>query len=165
MSKLVAMTTAILGGLFSTLAAQTPPQHHRGSKLEAIRTVMSARAGQMGDLLPFDACSVYEQAGRPTAMLDSLRFSFRDQLDRPVNDPCAHEPPPALPGQRRVVRVDSLMLTDSIAYVNLTVIRGEWSYREQHVLPALRGRPGWGWREARVFAGLQGFPGAGAHED
>lgn len=135
---------------------------HAGSRLEAIRTVMSARAGQMGDLLPFDACSVYEQAGRPVAMIDSIRFIARDLLDRPVNDPCAQEPAPSRPGRNRFVRVESVVVTDSVAYVDLAVIRGEWSYRERHTPPALRGGGGWGWREARVFAGLQGFPGTRA---
>lgn len=160
-ARLVAM---ILGPMLLGIAHTTPAQQQTGSRLEAIRTVMSSRAGQMGDLIPFDACSVYEQAGRPVAMMDSLRYSFRDLLDRPVNDPCAQEPPSALPGLRRIVRVDSLMLTDSVAYVHLTVVRGEYSYREQHILPAYRGRPGWGWREARVYAGLQGYPGFRARD-
>lgn len=163
MLELVVRTVAVIvSSVVCASVARSQAQQPSGSRLQAIDRVIVARAGQMGDLLPFDACSVYEQAGRPAAMTDSLRPGARELLDRPVNDPCAQEPPPALPGQHRVVVVDSLMLTDSVAYVNLSVIRGEWSYREQHILPALRGRPGWGWREARVFAGLQGYPGSRA---
>ncbi|HEX8391578.1 MAG TPA: hypothetical protein VF665_04395 [Longimicrobium sp.] len=125
--------------------------------------MMIARVGQMGDVLPWDACSIYEKAGRPSGMADSLRHA-RQWLDRPVNDPCAQEPAPSRPGRNRIVRVDSVLLADSVAYVHLTIVRGEWSYREQHTLPALRGRRGWGWREARVFAGLQGYPGSRAQD-
>lgn len=75
------------------------------SKLSAIGTVIIARAGQMGDPLPWDACSIYRLADRPAAMLASLPPGVLPLLDRRVNDPCAHAVASAPPGMRQLVRV------------------------------------------------------------
>lgn len=135
MYKLRGRTAAvILASTACATAAQSHTQQHAGTKLQAIDRVITARAGQMGDRLPFDACSVYEQSGRPAAMADGLTAGARELLDRSGSDPCAQPAAAALPGQRRIVRVDSVILMDSVAHVNLTVIRGEWSDREQYIL-------------------------------
>ena len=128
-------------------AAQQP----RLTKLDAVGEVMASRANQMGDTLHFDACSVYMRADSPVAMMADILPGVRRWLDRPVDRPCDHARRGG-PWTSGVI-VDSITTTDSLVYVDVTVTRGEWRYRERHVLPVLHGK--FGWREARVFGGRQ----------
>jgi hypothetical protein len=142
--------------LSAAFVAPAPSSAQRaGSRLEAIRIVMSARAGQMDDPVPFDACTVYEQGGRPDSLMARLSPGLREFLDRPVNRPCAVPAPVSQPGNSRSVAVDSVVLGDSTGSVHLTVQRGEWMYRERHDLVLTANGRRWALRGVQVYPGTR----------
>lgn len=118
--------------------------------LSAVAEVMALRRGALGDSLPFEACTVFEETGRPSGFPGRLPPGLIPLLDRTGPDPCSTEGPAAGARFQRVVRVDSVRVTDSSATVHLSVKRGEWSYNEDYFFTALPNGRGWGFREARM---------------
>lgn len=118
--------------------------------LDAVAEVMALRRGALGDSLPFDACTVFEETGRPAGFPGGLPPGLIPLLDRNGPDPCSTERPGAAGRFPRTVRVDSVRVTDSSAAVHLSVRRGEWSYNEDYFFTALPNGRGWGFREART---------------
>ena len=94
-----------------------------------------------------------------------LHRAARGLLDRPEN-PCG-ERPNVRARTERVVEVDSVRLSDSLAVVDLTVRKGETVHQETYRLPSLAGSRGWGMRDVRVW-GVRRFtprPPDGANGD
>lgn len=146
----------LLGASGGGLMAQR--RQHSPDKLDAVITTMRIRIGMMGDDLPYDACSVYERADQPEGMIARIPLGYRAHLDRAVDRPCEQPAPEFLPGNGRRVRIDSIAAGDSMAFVHLTITRGEWSYRERHDLRMTANRRGWGTREVHVYPGLRITP-------
>lgn len=145
------LIAAILGAGAAVMPAL--PKQDGNDAQAAISVVMSFRHGAMDDSLRWDACSVYERAGRPRGYPGGILPGVRRLLDRPGPRPC--DTPRADTGRVvRRVRVESIALTDSLGTVVLDVRRGEWSYRETYSLPATRGG-GWGMREMRISRPLR----------
>lgn len=118
--------------------------------LAAVAEVMTLRRGALGDSLPFDACTVFEQTGRPSGFPRGIPPGLIPLLDRTGPDPCATKAPGDGDRLRRTVRVDSVTITDSAASVHLSVTRGEWSYKEEYAFTLLPQGCRWGFREARM---------------
>jgi hypothetical protein len=140
-------------------AVAQPPR----DALTAIGEAMFFRGRTLGDSLPFDACSVFEQSGRPADYLEGILPGLRSLLDRQGDDPCAAPFPAA--DQRFVhrVRVDSVIVEDSAARVRLHVRRGEWSHDETYYLS--RTGDGWALREVRMYPGVQTLPPRASQRD
>jgi hypothetical protein len=118
--------------------------------LSLIGDVMMLRAGALGDTLSYDACSVFEAAGRPADFPAGLLPGVVPLLDRAGPDPCSAESPQAGARFPRVVRVDSVRIARASAAVHLSVMRGEWRYREIFLFDPLPAGRGWGFREVRI---------------
>jgi hypothetical protein len=120
------------------------------TRLAAVGEAMIFRRSVLGDSLPFDACSVYEKSGRPDPFVSAILPGLRSLLDRPVNEPCSLPRPGADRRVERFVRVDSVVVADSIAQVHLHVRRGEWSHTEVYHLSVRPGGGAWAFREVRM---------------
>lgn len=152
--KLVIRTAAILALLTAGAGAAQTRQDDE-SILAAVDAVIGFRRGPMGDTLMFDACTVFTAARRPERFPDGIGQANRPALDRPGPRPCDFTEQPARLPYR--VYVDSLVLSDSVGSMYLTVRRGEWLHREMFVLPRLRGGR-WGVREVRIWGAIQIMP-------
>jgi hypothetical protein len=122
----------------------------RVDALAAVAQVMLLRRDALGDSLKFDACSVFERTGRPSDFPAGMLPGLIPLLDRTGPNPCAVEPPRTNPRFPYLVRVDSVMVTDSSASVHLSIRRGEWRYNEHYYYRALPNGRGWGFRESRM---------------
>jgi hypothetical protein len=125
--------------------------------LAAVVQAMFFRSGALGDSLPFDACSVWEQTGRPAALVEGVLPGLRPLLDRQVDDPCSVAKPSEGSRFERIARVDSVVVADSAARVHLHIRRGEWSYQEVYHL-ARRNGGGWSFREVRMYPPIHVTP-------
>jgi hypothetical protein len=144
---IISLHIAALLASAATLHAQQPDP---SPALAAVSEAMAFRRDALGDPLVFDACAIYERTGRPRAFLEGIRPGLRNLLDRPLEDPCSAPCPMANARTTRVVVVDSVVISDSLAQVHLSVRRGEWSYREVHHLRWLGPGRGWAFREVRI---------------
>jgi hypothetical protein len=152
---------AIVGAVLITGACGTAlaqHQQHSPDRLDAVVSTMRMRFGMMNDTLPYDACSVFQKAGQPAAMVARIPRYYRTRLDRQDDAPCESPAPETRPGAGRSVRVDSVMIADSVAVVSLTIQRGEWGYAEHHDLRLTPDRRGWGVWQVRVIPGLRITP-------
>jgi hypothetical protein len=154
--KLVAR--AVLGTIAIVLSAGPElllcQERARTDALAAVVEAMFIRRGALGDSLPFDACSVYENSGRPEGFPDGVLAGLRPLLDRQVPDPCSVPKPSEGGRHERLVRVDSVVVSDSAARVHLHVRRGEWSYEEVYYLTSRDAETradGWSFREVRMY--------------
>jgi hypothetical protein len=148
---------AVAVGLASApLAAQGTVR--RADALAAVAEVMALRRGALGDSLPFNACTVFEQTGRPSGFPVGIPPGLIPLLDRTGPDPCATKAPGDGDRLQRTVRVDSVRVTDSTASVHLSVRRGEWSYKEEYAFALLPQGCRWGFREARMTHPLRVTP-------
>lgn len=125
-------------------------------ELAAVNTVLDWRLNWLGDATPFNACAVYEAAGRPANFPAGIQPGLVRGLDR-TSDPCAGRVP-AQPGAlRREVVVDSIVVNGQSATVYVTVSKGEMSYHECYSLvnpsPQL-----WGLAEVRSSGALREYP-------
>ncbi|MBB4636090.1 hypothetical protein [Longimicrobium terrae] len=155
--SLILFIVALLAGHSGSLSGQGQSEY-RADKLDAVSASMRARLDMMDDPVPFDACTVYEQGGRPDSLISRLSPGLREFLDRPVNQPCAVPAPVSRPGNSRSVAVDSLVLGDSTGSVYLTVQRGEWMYRERHDLMLTANGRRWALRGVQVYPGTRITP-------
>lgn len=151
--KLVIRTAVILGLL--TVGAGAAQTGQDNSILAAMDAVIGFRRGPMGDTLRFDACTVFRAAGGPERFPNGIGEANRPALDQPGPHPCDSTVQPARFPYR--VYVDSLVLSESVGSMYLTVRRGEWLHRETFVLPRLRGGR-WGVREVRIWGAIQVVP-------
>ena len=120
----------------------------------AVSTVMDYRRTYLDDTLPFEACTVRRVLGVGAGdFVTRLVSHVRGMLDD-AESPC---PRPPTRG-RHVVLVDSLQLTDSIAQVHLTVIRGELIHREAYVLSSASTAVYMGVREVKLWGHSQAYP-------
>ena len=142
----LAAALLLAGFAGAPLSAQELP-----SALAAIDQVMGFRRDVVDDATPFDACRVFEHGGRPADFPAQIREGIRPLLDRLRTEPCAA----AAGDPNRLVSVDSVVRTDSMAYVHLSVRRGEWSFTETYSLSLTQDRRGWGVREARIGRALR----------
>jgi hypothetical protein len=133
----------------------------RADALAAVAEVMALRRGALGDSLPFDACTIFEQAGRPSGFPAGIPPGLIPLLDRTGPDPCATKAPGDGDRLQRTVRVDSVTVTDSAAFVHLSIRRGEWSYNEEYTFASLPQGRGWGFREARMTHPFRVMPAPG----
>ncbi|HEU0013962.1 MAG TPA: hypothetical protein VFQ45_09780 [Longimicrobium sp.] len=136
----------------------SPAQAAERDALAAVVEAMSFRQSVRGDSIPFDACHVYEKTGRPAMLVSRVPPGLRNLLDRQVDDPCSLPAPSAHARFKYVVRVDSVVVTDSTALVYLYIRRGEWSYSETYDLVVRPGDGQWRLREARGYGGFQILP-------
>jgi hypothetical protein len=135
----------------SALTAQGGgPRSQNAGALAAVAQVMALRRDALGDALQFDACTVFEKTGRPSGFPADLPSGLIPLLDRTGPDPCAAAQPTPAARFPRIVRVDSVTVSDSGASVHLSIKRGEWSYNEDYFFAALPNGRGWGFREARI---------------
>lgn len=137
-----------LAGAPALAYAQEAPVN-TSDALEVVGNAMGLRRGAFEDTLPYDACSIHEQTGRPENFPAGLSPGLIPLLDRTGPDPCAQTP------VRRtrfphIVRVDSVRFRDSTAVVSLSIQRNEWSYKEHFRFARLRDGRGWGFRESRM---------------
>jgi hypothetical protein len=130
----------------------------RGDALSAIVEAMYFRRSALEDSLPFDACSVYEQSGRPAQFPTGVLPGLRALLDRPGADPCGVPKPSAGSRYERIVRVLSVQMADSAAQVHLNVRRGEWTYTEVYYLTARVDDGAWAFREVRMYPPVHTTP-------
>lgn len=133
-------------------------QAARGDALSAVVEAMYFRRSALGDSLPFDACSVYEQGGHPADFPAGVLPGLRTLLDRPVADPCGVPKPSAGSRYERIVRVLSVERADSGAQVHLSVRRGEWTYTEVYHLSLRPDDGAWALREVRMYPPIQTLP-------
>jgi hypothetical protein len=127
------------------------PAARNADALDAVAQVMALRRDALGDRLLFDACTVFEKAGRPSGFPNGLPSGLVPLLDRTGPDPCTVAQPDSAARFPRIVRVDSVAVSDSGASVHLSIKRGEWSYNEDYFFAALPDGRGWGFREARIM--------------
>lgn len=127
------------------------------SALAAVEEAMFFRRSALADTLTFDACSVYEQTGRPERMVERLRPGLRSLLDRRGDAPCDGRPSDAGGRAGARVRVDSVVIADTAAQVHLHVLRGGWRHLEvYHLTPRATGS--WSLREVRMSPPLHTTP-------
>lgn len=136
------------------LSAQAFPS---GNTLQAVGEVMLYRRDALGDSHPFDACSVYERTGHPDALVSAIRPGLRGMLDRQVDNPCAFSKPSERQRSERLVRVDTVLVTDSTAEVHVHVRRYGWRHGEVYYFTK-RADEGWALREVRMTPALHTTP-------
>lgn len=115
-----------------------PAQAQAGSATRAttvIGAVMEYRLNWIGDSTTFDACRAFRVAGEPADFPAGIRATVRRLLDE-RGDPCRRHGAArgADASKQRIVLVDSLVQRDSMAYVFLTVRRGEKTHRENYIM-------------------------------
>lgn len=156
-SRAVSIALAALASAApNPLIGQTAPPEN---PLSAIVEAMFFRRTALGDSLPFDACSVYEQGGRPTEFPNGILPGLRLLLDRPVADPCSVPKPSAGSRYERLVRVDSVVPGEpGTVRVHLHVRRGEWTYEEVYYLAAGSGGQPWSLQEVRTYPPIHTTP-------
>jgi hypothetical protein len=151
-------------GFFAALLAIAPgcspavlsAQEMANDALTAVEEAMAYRRGPLGDSLPFDACSVFQQTGRPRALLSNLSPGLHSLLDRRTDDPCSI-PQPGERRHERWARVDSVVVKSASAEVYLHIRRDGWQHDEVYFLTP-RASGGWALREVRMFPGLHTSP-------
>jgi hypothetical protein len=146
-----ALMTVLTGGKLSGQATT-------GHALSAVDQTMSYRRGALGDSVPYDACSVFEQTGRPSEFLNRFRPGVRGMLDRPLDDPCSVPRPNQGSRSERLIRVDTVLVTDSTAEVHLHVRRDGWRHGEVYYFTSRANGSGWALREVRMSPALHTTP-------
>ena len=147
-----------LGLLFAVWPADahTPASPSRTIVLGA---VMEYRLNWIGDSTSVNACQVFLAAGAPANFPAGIPVAAQRLLDGRV-DGCGGTKPGAGPGGlRRTVVVDSLRPADSLAYVFVTVHRGELTHRENYVLRTPTSRPDFaGVKSVTLWGAIQIHP-------
>jgi hypothetical protein len=147
-------------GLVALMAAM--PAHAQEPKgLAVVNAVLAHRAHWVGDRTPVDACSVYEALGRPASFPAGIDSALVSLLDRTIQPCTADSTRAAVRWPPRFVRVDTLQVSGSAApRVVLTIVKGEYRYREQYTLRTWQsaGSVQAGVREVRTYGLLQALP-------
>lgn len=144
--------TATACGFVPPAGAQ--PLHASDAVARAVSTVMDYRRSYLDDPLPFDACTVQRAlSARMEDLASQLVAHVRGMLDD-AETPC---PRPSRQG-RSVVLVDSVRLSDSIAHVHVTVLRGELIHREVYALNPGSTAVYMGVRDVRLWGNSQAYP-------
>jgi hypothetical protein len=148
-----ALRLTVLGGLTATGAAVAQPAPR---ELAAVNAVMDFRLNWVGDATPFNACSIYTIAGRPSDFPAGLLPGLVRGLDR-ADHPCDGRTP-GVPGARvPEVLVDSVRVLGETARVFTTIHRGEVSYCEDYSL-VHAGAGRWAVAEVRTYGALREYP-------
>jgi hypothetical protein len=149
---------SMIAGLMMLGLAAVPAGAQQAKNVAIVNAVLDHRAHWVGDSTRVDACSVYEALGRPANFPAGINPNLIPLLDR-TRDPCAADSarvtvrwPP------RFVRMDTLQANGSAGpYVALTIVKGEYRYREHYTLRTWQsgGTIGAGVREVRTYGLLQ----------
>jgi hypothetical protein len=125
-------------------------------ELAAVNTVLDWRLNWSGDVTPFNACAIYEAAGRPENFPVGIQPGLIRGLDR-TSEPCSGRDPAQSGAWRREVLVDSIVVNGASATVYVTVSKGEMSYHECYLLVNPSPRV-WGLAEVRSWGALREYP-------
>lgn len=133
MHEMTGRIAKVLAGL-TVMALPAHGQAGGISGTEIVGSVMEYRLHWIGDSTRFDGCAVYRAAGRPSDFPSGIKAPIQHLLDRRT-DPCSRTAI-ANPSHhtRRIVLVDSLTTSDSLAHVYLTVHRKERTHRENYTV-------------------------------
>lgn len=148
LSLAVALSLASLPLPVGKVAAQATPG-------PALSAVMTYRLTFLGDSTRFDACTVARQMGNVRDVAALIDAPVRRLLDGPP-EPC---PRAREPGRSATVLVDSIVASDSVTHVHLTVIRGENVHREDYTVVRRGNGEFRGVREVRLWGAAQAYPG------
>ncbi|HEX6751406.1 MAG TPA: hypothetical protein VF092_29210 [Longimicrobium sp.] len=107
----------------------------------ALSAVMSFRGAWLADSTRFDGCSVARLLGPPAEYMGVILPPMRRMID--TTGPCGAPAGEPVRRARPTVWLDSLTVADSVAYVSVTVLRGELTHRERYTLTGWR--PGLPW--------------------
>ena len=144
------MKAAVLMGLVGVpLAAAHAPAQTSDGPASAVNAIIDYRVQWLGDSTRISACSLARALGEPPGFPQQIRPPFRPLLDRQTN-PCAG---PSTVDERwpKEVRLDSLVLGDSVGHAYVTVRRGEQTHREDYLLRANPRGQRWFVREMRMW--------------
>lgn len=152
-----ALTTYGRLALFGLAAVLTFDAAEIGeTRMAVANEVIGFRVNWMGDATPFDACSIYQAAGRPAEFPEGISPPLRRALDR-TERPCEGRSPETPGAWTPRVAVESMIISRDTAAVFVTVRKGEISYYEEYSLSS--GRPGqWSTRGVRIWGALREYP-------
>lgn len=143
-AALIALCAAPMPG-----AAQETPDT---AAISVVRAVMEHRIIWLQDPTLFNPCRLYEVLGRP----DDLGRALGPRASRLLDQ---REEPCASPTLRAPITLLSVEVGDSIAAVQLSVTRGEYTYTEDYTLRKPEWRDWWGVSEIRMSGwGIYALP-------
>lgn len=155
MHEIARLILVLVAGL--VLSAAPASAQPRTTKTTILSAVMQYRLHWIGDSTAFDSCRVFRAAGEPADFPAGIMQPVRRLLDRRA-DPCSRTTPSS-PSRHRVV-VDSVTTSDSLAYVFLTVHRGERTHRENYTVRTPPSQPGFaGVRSVTLWGAVQSHRG------
>ncbi|HEX8243708.1 MAG TPA: hypothetical protein VF541_09435 [Longimicrobium sp.] len=148
---LVLLTTA------SSLGAQEAARASPHARI--LNAVIRYRTAWLADYTPFEACSVARWAGSPAAdLLRGVANPERVLLGRSGEGCVRGRLSPDAEGVQHRVVLDSVVVSDSIATVRLSVRHGEYTHYEAFSVVPQEGGTRWGVREARIWGAIQSSP-------
>jgi hypothetical protein len=150
------MTYVALLGIATLVSAGSAATQstNDAAKIAAVNAVLEYRVVWMEDLTPFDACEVYVAMGRPLDFPGVLTRQAR-RVVQPEGDPCSVAPSGTARRPSRLVRVDSVVLGDTLGIVRLAVQKGEKRILETYRLRPRTGGSAWGVRDVTLWGALR----------
>ena len=119
----------------------------------ALSAVMSFRGAWLADSTHFDGCSVARLLGQPAEYTGSILPPMRRMIDTSL--PCGAAAAEPVRRAQPTVWLDSVTVEDSVAYVSVTVLRGELTHRERYTLAGWRPGLPWSVVDMRLWGASQ----------
>lgn len=150
---LIASVILVSGAVTSTLRAQLP--RLQPEPVRILDAVMQYRRFYLTDTTKLDTCQLLETLHRPATFPDRLEASSRAMLDLPVANCDNGRVNPYSP-YRPIVRLDSIVIGDSLHRVGLYVQHGEYSHHELYTVA--QSLLSWQVVKGEMFGSMQWLP-------
>jgi len=127
----------ILLAVAATLAtAPSPARAQADGAVGALEAVVAWRVGWVRDTTAFDACSLYDAAGRPAAFPTGIAPRFQRFIEGRASacGSAAGQARPTPSASLRIVVVDSMHLGDGQGRAYATIHHGDAVHREEYTL-------------------------------
>ncbi|HEX6912643.1 MAG TPA: hypothetical protein VF142_19710 [Longimicrobium sp.] len=150
----------LLGAVLLVQPVASQPAPSASEPASVLAAVMHHRLYWMEDRTPFDACSLQAHAGSAAAFPGDLPADLQAlvlDVAPAASGGCSDRAAVARALPPRVVRVESVTFTDSVAQVRLLVQKGDHAHREDH---SVRRTPlgAWDVAEMRMWGHLYTHP-------